>query len=213
MPNAPTPLLKSPHIDTLDTIGLDLEKQKIADELTQQKQIQQKILGAFCTTYNAHKISNRAHAQETLNKLLKSGINGSHVKVAPDYPSATHMLSSVKDWREVLTTNEETTYQGVLPREYKALAGYSTLEEIHKLYGSPGLMHVHFAEGTHEDDPFYAYTTLPIQTEVITVQLDFNSDIPFKQWFAGKDVFSILQMGIKDTIVRCNWRPRILNKH
>lgn len=206
--NANTSSHTQSPIDTLDSVGVQLAAAKIEIEKQEQSQLQKKISEAFYDAYTTY--SHNTKNQEALHKLLKSGINGSSVKVSPDYHSILTIFNKTTDWKEVVTTTDEISYEGRLPKEYKALAAYVTLEEIHKLYGNPGLAHVHFAEGTHEDDPFYAYTPLAIQTNIITVQFDPNGDTLFKQWFAGRDVFSILQMGMKDVIVRCNWRPRLI---
>lgn len=191
------------HIFVEDIDSSDKEKQQT---------IQQKILKALNTTYVTYDKSS-PKKNEDLVRLLRSGINGSSVRGVSDYTSVVNMLMTVENWNEVATPNEEISYQGNLTKEYKGLAAYATLEEVHGLYGTAGLTHIHFGEGGREEDPFYAYTPLPIQTDIITVQLiPSSSTAPFKQWFAGKDIFSILQFGIKDTIIRCNWRPRTL-KH
>lgn len=192
--------------------GLDLEKHKRQLESQQQSEIQKIIISAFDTTYQTYSEMRTSASQELLARLLKAGINGSMVKGITDYSSMIVLLKSIKDWHEVVTTNEEHTYQGLLPKEYKGVAAYATVGEIHQLYGVNGLTHIHFAEGVHEEDSFYAYTPLSVMTDVFTVQLTKLNNTPFKQWFAGRDVYSILQIGVVDTIVRCNWRPRII-KH
>jgi hypothetical protein len=183
------------------------------EQIRKEPSVSDRILEAYDVAMEyAKQLTDADFATAVMQKLTRSSVRGSHIEINGE-DQVRKMLRDTTGWQPVVTNLEDkriTCFQGRLPAwlKYKAYAAYATIREIAQKYGIAGLSTVQARPGYQKDDEFYFCTLLRFPADVLTVQLkDDKSGIEFcHQFFAGREVSSLLKVDDGDTVVRCGVR-------
>lgn len=188
-------------------------------EKPKENNVSERILDAYDVAVEyANQLTDPEFASAVKQKLSRSSVRGSHIELHGE-DQVKRMLRDTTNWQPVVTNLEDKQiicFQGFLPAwlKHKAFAAYATIREISQKFGIAGLSTVQSRPGYQKDDEFYFCTLLRFPSDILTVQLKQDkSGMEFcHQFFAGREITSLLKVDDGDTVVRCGVKIPELNE-
>lgn len=147
---------------------------------------------ALCAAVDhAQKLTDPQTKNQAVYLLTNSAVSGSFVHGVGRVEDVGQMIYAASKWRQVMNADEEIdVYEGILPSNYNAGAGYASLNEIAAIYDNRGLRLVEIARG-HKDNRVFGSCVLPVSTNIITIHTvkdTVTGEVRILRWFAGKDI-------------------------